>query len=128
MRTDLTQFDLDNGISHIEVASINYDQWILTIAIRNYDHEQNVIGMTHVIFEDVEGFRLLDEGAMLMFPWDKLTQSESFVHLVPGNGWYSMEYNVGNMYLPDTAREYIVKTNNECVSVIAYSQPKRVGS
>ena len=127
MNTELVNFTINKNVSHIEVAFVNFDQWILTIGIRLYEiNSQNVLGMNHVIFENVEGFRVLDEGAMLSFPWEKFSKSKSFVHRVNSGGWFEMEKKNGNMHLPDNAQEYIVITDNECVSVIAYKDPTLV--
>lgn len=123
--TELTQFIPSDEVSHVEIASVNYDQWILTVAIRLYNKpDQNVIEMVHVVFEKPIGFRLLDESDMLNFPWTALTKSQSFVHQIDADGWYDMETRAKN-FLPkyDNLKEYVVKTDNECVSVIAYSNP-----
>ena len=125
MNTELTDFTSNEDISQIEVAFVNFDQWILTIGIRLYEkNSHKVLGMNHVVFENVEGFRVLDEGAMLSFPWEEFSKSKSFVQRVNSGGWLEMENKNGNMNLPKTAKEYIVATLSECISVIAYKDPK----
>ena len=130
MNTELSKFSITEDVSHVEIASVNFDQWILTVAIRLYSKsDQNVLGMAHVIFEEAEGFRVLNENSMLQFPWPKSTESQSFLYRVNKNGWLEMEQKAGNMIdLPDGAKEYVVIGSNECVSVIAYADPKRVDS
>jgi hypothetical protein len=72
-RTELTEFIPPDEVSYVEIAMVNFDQWILAIGIRFYSKENtNVLGMNHVVFENPEGFRVLDEGAMLSFPWKQL--------------------------------------------------------
>lgn len=127
MHTELQEFAISKDVSHVEVAAVNYDQWILTVALRLYStSDQTVSGMVHVIFDEPEGFRVLHEDAMLRFPWPKPSESRSFVHKVGSGGWLEMEQKAGNIHLPDGASEYIIVTNNECVSVIAYADPQRV--
>lgn len=118
--TDLKAFIPNEEVSSVEVASINFDQWILTIAIRLYGKkpEQPVIGMTHVVFYNPRGFRLLDEGDMLQFPWDRVSKSKSFVHRVDEGGWLDLEKNAGNLIHAESHNEYLIITGNECVSVI----------
>ena len=87
--TSIKPFTKSELVSHVEVASVNFDQWVLTIALRIHSKpDQKVEGMVHVIFEEVEGFRLLDEGAMINFPWKTLSlKNGGFVHRVADNGW-----------------------------------------
>ncbi len=128
MKTSIDDFKLSDEVTHVELAAVSYDQWILTVAVRKYGSEETVIGMSHVAFEEVEGFRVLNESAMLMFPWTKLDSGRSFVHRVPDGGWYSSEVSAGNMHLPESVSEYVIVTNDECVSVIAYKNPKHLHS
>jgi hypothetical protein len=55
---------VEEEISHIELTYVNFDQWILTVALRAYAKDQSVHGMVHVVFKGVRGFRHLDEGDM----------------------------------------------------------------
>ena len=125
--TEIEDFIVDENVSHVEIASINFDQWILTIAVRLYRKgDQKVMGMTHVIFRDAVGFRLLDENEMLNFPWTRLHGSKSFVNVVESDGWLELEWKAGNFAHTQNMKEYIVATGNECVSIIARDKPIRV--
>ena len=125
----LSQFAIPEKVSHVEIASVNYDQWILTVGVRLYSKaETNVTGMVHVIFDAPEGFRLLDEGQMLNFPWESIQGSKFYVFRVESSGWIEQEEFAGNLSLPDTAKEFLVCTDNECISVIAHTEPKLVES
>lgn len=128
MKTSIGDFTIGDEVTHVELAAVSYDQWILSVAVRKYNDQETVVGMSHVVFEAVEGFRVLSEGAMLMFPWTKLDNGRSFVHRVSDGGWYSNEVGAGNMHLPESASEYVIVTIDECVSVIAYKDPKHVHS
>ena len=128
-KTGLQKFVPPNGTSHVEIASVNFDQWILTVGIRLYKKkDESVMGMAHVVFEQPLGFRVLDEGAMLSFPWSSLSDEPSYVHLVRKGGWLDMERDAANIFTADNVQEYVIVTCNECVSVIAYSEPKLVES
>lgn len=132
MKTSVVDFSISPDVSYVELAGINYDQWILTIAVRIYGKakvqtgQAEVIGMSHVIFENVEGFRMLDEGSMLMFPFTSLDSSTHFVHRIDNGGWLELESRAGNMHLNDSAKEFLVVAEDECVSIIAYEDPKHV--
>ena len=117
----LFSIPIEENISHIEIASLNFDQWILTVSLREYA-SNNVKGMSLCVFTGVEGFRLLDEGQMLQYPWPDDT-SRHYVVAVPDGGWLKQELSFGNAVSIDSAQEYLVATNNECLCVIAHDQP-----
>ena len=125
--TGIKEFVLSDNVSHAEVASVNFDQWILTVGMRAYKKpNDSVAGMFHIIFTNIVGFRVLDEGQMLNFPWKKLSESQSFVHRIDGDGWAEIEISARNMILQKSAVEYVIITSNECVSVIAHEPPKLI--
>ena len=127
MDTTLKEFVIPEDVSHLEIASVNYDQWILTIAVRLYSKsDQTVIGMTHAIFEKADGFRVLNKDNMIRFPWSEFSNSSSFVHEVDNGGWLEMEKKSGNIVGLEDAKEYLVYGSNEAISVIAYTEPKYV--
>ena len=113
---------LENDISHIELASIIFDQWILTIALRAYSKDQSVLGMVHVIFRGVRGFRYLDEGDMLKYSFPK-NSIRNYVQLVKKGGWSSQEFEYGNIVSEDH-NEYLISTINECVCVFSTVKPE----
>lgn len=125
--TALETFTPIEDVGHVEISFVTYDQWILTIGVRHYGKKDGrVVGMSHVIFEQPEGFRVLDEGCMLQFPWAKLSKSRSYIHVVESGGWLGIEESAGNLHLPATAKEYVVISDNDCVSVLAYKNPIKV--
>ena len=113
---------VENNISHIELASVNFDQWILTIAIRAYSKDQSVLGMVHVIFKGVRGFRYLDEGDMLQYPFPQ-NSTRNYVQLINTDGWLSQESDYGNI-VTDSHKEYLISTINECVCVLSTVEPE----
>ncbi len=112
---------VEEEISHIELASLNFDQWILTVALRAYSKDQSVHGMVHVIFKEARGFRYLNEGDMLMYPFPE-DCVRKYVQLIEGNGWSKQEEKFGNMVTIDH-QEYLVATINECLSVLSFGKP-----
>ena len=112
---------IEKDISHIEIASINFDQWILTIALRAYESNGNVKGVVYLIFKGVCGFRYLDEGDMLKYPFpDNCTRN--YVQTIAKDGWAQQEIDFGNI-VTSGHQEYLVATINECVTVLAYEKP-----
>lgn len=112
---------IEEDISHIEIASVNFDQWILTVALRAYEKDQSVKGMVHVIFKGVRGFRYLDEGDMLQYPFpDDCTRK--YYQAVTQEGWLQQETEFGNT-VNSGHTEYLVATANECLCVLAHEQP-----
>ncbi len=112
---------IEKDISHIEIASINFDQWILTIALRAYGSNGNVKGMVHLIFKSARGFRYLDEGDMIKYPFpDDCTRN--YVQTIAKDGWAQQENDFGNI-VTSGHQEYLIATINECVTVLAYEKP-----
>ena len=114
--------DVEEGVSHIELANVLFDQWNLTISLRKYS-QGDVIGMAQVIFPAVGGFRCLDEGDLLQYPFPK-TVTEQYVALVESGGWVSQERAFGNIVSSGEYGEYVVATLNECVCVLSHDEPR----
>lgn len=108
---------LDSGVISIELASINFDQWILTVSLRTYSSSGEVNGMVALVFTEVRGFRCLEEGDMLNYPWPKNATS-SYFHKMAHGGWQEQKEKYGNAVMGiDT--EYLVATESECLCVLA---------
>lgn len=116
---DITAIEED--ISHIEIASVNFDQWMLTVALRAYAIDQSVKGMVHVVFKGVRGFRYLDEGDMLKYPFPS-NSTRNYVQAIAQEGWAQQESEFGNI-VTSGHTEYLVATENECLCVMAHEQP-----
>ena len=112
---------IEEDISHVEIASVNFDQWMLTIALRAYAKDQTVKGMVHLVFKGVRGFRYLDEGDMLQYPFPKF-RAKKYVQAVNQEGWLEQEIKFGNIVVPGY-REYLVATDVECLSILAHDDP-----
>lgn len=112
---------LDSCVASIELASIHFDQWILTVSLRTYNSSSAVNGMVALVFTEVRGFRYLDEGDMLNYPWPENAATSYFHEMVHG-GWKEQEEKYGNA-LPGISAEYLISTANECLCVIANQQP-----
>lgn len=112
---------IEEGVSHIEMASVNFDQWMLTVALRIYANDQSVKGMVHLMFKGVRGFRYLDEGDMLRYPFPS-NCTEKYVQTITQEGWSQQETEFGNI-VTSGHTEYLVATDNECLCVLAHGQP-----
>lgn len=113
--------EVEQEISSIELASVNFDQWILTVVLRAYASDQSVKGMVHVIFKGVRGFRHLDEGDMLQYPFPQ-SSTRRYVHQIGKRGWSQQESEFGNIVLSGH-KEYLIATSNECICVLAHDAP-----
>ena len=113
--------DIEEGVSHIELAHVVFDQWNLTISLRKYAQGE-VEGMAQVIFPNVGGFRYLDEGEMLMYSFPA-TSIEQYVVAVETGGWAQQEREFGNLTGVDGYSEYLIATTNECLCVLSHNEP-----
>ena len=110
---------VEDGVSHIELAAVNFDQWNLNVSIRKYNN-QSVVGMALLSFPWVRGFRFLDEGDLMRFPF---SQGQKYYEEVTADGWYQQEVEFGNMIVSGGTREFVVATNNECLCVLCPEEP-----
>ncbi|EHK9018838.1 hypothetical protein KCU41_004394 [Vibrio vulnificus] len=102
-----------------DVLSLNYDLSVLRIKL-NFPSDKIV----YVACENVEGFRVLDEGQLLEFWGGDATQYWLFE--VKANGWLASENKRETAPLiveGGELKEYMVAGANECVSILAYTQP-----
>lgn len=107
--------------SNPEIVLINYDLNTLTLEVEpEFDGEPIIVA-----FELVEGIRVLDEGNLLEF-WDSFNLNSGWIFRIVSGGWFSQELNrPGFLSLRESeVMEYIVIGENECVSVLTYSEPK----
>ncbi|MFB9215703.1 hypothetical protein [Vibrio sinaloensis] len=102
-----------------DVLTLNYDLSVLRIKL-NFPSDKIV----YVACENVEGFRVLDEGQLLEFWGGDATQYWLFE--VKANGWLASESKRETAPLiveGGELKEYMVAGANECVSILAYTQP-----
>ncbi|EPM7951061.1 hypothetical protein ACTQ8R_004563 [Vibrio parahaemolyticus] len=102
-----------------DVLSVNYDLSVLRIKLIFPSDE-----IVYVACENVEGFRVLDEGQLLEFWGGAATRYWLFE--VNANGWLASENRRETAPLiveGGELKEYMVAGANECVSILAYTQP-----
>ncbi len=102
-----------------DVLSLNYDLSVLLIKVILPSGQ-----IVHVACENVEGFRVLDEGQLLEF-WGGAAL-RYWLFEVKSNGWLASENNRDTAPLiveGGDLKEYMIAGANECVSVLAYTQP-----
>ncbi|MBM5572076.1 MULTISPECIES: hypothetical protein [Deefgea] len=106
-----TQFLSDRTV---DVVSVNYHLNELTILVASDSWA------TQVIFNQVYGFRVLDEGDLCAF-WQLVTLADGWIFKVGSGGWKSLELTRPDFisgYAPDV-EEYLIIGRNECVSVLS---------
>lgn len=87
-------------------------------------------GWPVLVFENVRGFRVLDEGDLLEF-WDAgFTGDKGWVWRVDVGGWLDAESKRDGFTSKhdDSWTEYLVTTGWECVSVISSHAPVAINS
>ncbi|WP_314241587.1 hypothetical protein [Empedobacter tilapiae] len=112
-----TEIDGENP----EIYNINYDLWTLKLTI-GFNEINNPI---YVIFKNVSGFRVLDEGNLLEF-WDTEVRVPGWIWKIESGGWFELEKLRDGFlaqHFGDSHNEYLVGGINDCVSVIAESEP-----
>jgi len=112
---------IEKGISHIELGHLSFDQWNLALSIRKYSGDE-VVGMAKLVFPGVRGFRYLDEGDMLQYPYPEGAHLNYFSEVKAG-GWLLQEAAFGNITTPEGCKEYLISTDNECVCVLSHENP-----
>ncbi|MEC7264448.1 MAG: hypothetical protein VXW38_11960 [Bacteroidota bacterium] len=110
-------FDLHENL---ELINLSYDLWRLTITLTMPGKKK----MIYLTFENIYGFRLLDEGDLLEF-WDSNTGTKGFLWKVESGGWLDLEKNRGGFVSGHNRdiQEYLVKGINECASVLTSKGP-----
>lgn len=107
-----------------EVVGVNYDLCNLMISLT--DEDKNPV---LVVFQNVQGFRVLDERDLMEF-WPEFSTPAGWAFRIVSGGWYDHEAKrVGCFLLPDVvpaAREFFFTGCNDCVSVIAIDEPQFV--
>ena len=108
-------------IGNTEVVGLNYDVFNLTISIS--DKEDN---RTLVVFQNVQGFRVLDERDLMEF-WPKFSTPAGWAFRITKGGWYDHESKRVRCFLiPEVApeaKEFLFTGCNDCVSVISIDDP-----
>ena len=110
--------------SHIagvpEVIGLTYDLWTLRIALQFVERD----GPVYVEFHGVQGFRVLDEGALGEL-WDSEVRVDGWLWRLHGGGWLDLERMRPEFVPVDHGLlEFLVGGENECVSVLAHDSPR----
>ena len=104
-----------------DLESLQYKDGILTIVLAcSLDQHGNVHGIS-LTFQDVAGFRLLDEVDLARYwPSSGFVEGSHLLEVIDG-GW-SAEQNMVQGY-ESRRREWLAVTGNACVSVFCISEP-----
>lgn len=117
----VTEFQNEIPDANPEIYNITYDLWTLKITLGFDDIESPI----YVVFKNVIGFRVLDEGNLLEF-WDKEARVPGWIWTVESGGWFELEKLRAGFLAQDhgnSHNEYLVSGINDCVSVLAESEP-----
>ena len=103
-----------------EISCINYDLWTLKITLLFPELECPV----YLIFKNINGFRVLDEGNLLEF-WNNDIRVPGWIWQIDKGGWFELEKTrngfVEGYHENEYRKEYLILGQNDCVSVISMS-------
>ena len=104
-----------------QIINLSYDLYrlVLTLSLPNYKK------IVYVTFENVTGFRLLDEGDLLEF-WGPKTRVNGWLWKVESGGWYDLE-KLRNGFVSGihgNDKEFLVLGEHECINVLTNTEPK----
>jgi hypothetical protein len=104
-----------------EINNINYDLWTLKITL----YFSEISRPIYIIFKDIVGFRVLDEGNLLEF-WDNEVRTSGWIWKVESGGWFELEKLRSGFlaqYHGNSHNEFLISGINDCISIIAESDP-----
>ncbi|TPG31354.1 hypothetical protein [Flavobacterium pectinovorum] len=104
-----------------EIINLNYDLWTLKITLDFKDISQPI----YIIFKNVVGFRVLDEGNLLEF-WNPDIRVPGWIWKVESGGWFELEKlrsGFLTQYHTNSHNEFLILGINDCISVISESDP-----
>ena len=104
-----------------EISHVNYDLWTLRITLGF----EKIDSPVYVEFKNVVGFRILDESNLLEF-WDKNEKVPGWLWKIESGGWFELE-KLREGFLAqhhgENHNEFLISGINDCISVIAESDP-----
>jgi hypothetical protein len=104
-----------------EVTGVQYLGGRLNINLRALDSSTGIA----VTFEEIAGFRVLDEGDLLEF-WPACNNKENWIFQIRSGGWFEQEARRPGFIRGDARaiREFMITGSDDCVSVLAWEAPK----
>ena len=106
-----------------KIINIVYDLWTLRVTLKFFTSDTFI----YVVFKNVIGFRVLDEGNLLEF-WDPEIRVSGWIWEIEEGGWITLEKLrkefVEDLHENKLRKEYLVLGINDCVSVITFSSPE----
>ena len=106
-----------------EIININYDLWTLKVILKFFTSDT----LIYVVFKNVIGFRVLNEGNLLEF-WNPEIRVSGWIWEIEEGGWFTLEKLridfVEGLHENKLRKEYLVLGINDCVSVITCSSPE----
>lgn len=101
-----------------EISNIIYDLWTLKITLLFPDLKHPV----YLIFKNLNGFRVLDEGNLLEF-WNNNIRIPGWIWIIEKGGWFDLEKTrngfVEGYHENEYRKEYLILGQNDCVSIIS---------
>lgn len=114
---------IDTGInfkSDIDILELKYEPESLHVSLVTGSDRKTA----RLVFREVAGFRVLDEGDLLEF-WPACSLDNGWVFEIMSGGWFDLELTRSG-FLKEKGiglNEYLVVTQNRCVSVLSDAEP-----
>jgi hypothetical protein len=106
--------------SHVDLTHIGFEWGGLVVTLTSGGDKKVVT----VKFDDVVGFRLLDEGDLLEF-WPSCAKEKGWLFLIQEHGWFDLEKTRAG-FLRETGHsiyEYFIASQNGCLSILSSGIP-----
>lgn len=118
MKISFKVFD-SSSFDYVDIENINLSQDKLTLTLSSSE------GTITVELNNLEGFRVLDERDLTEF-WSVLSLEDGFIFQIIEGGWFSLEEKREGFLLKydeEKQTEYLIISENLCVSVFANDEP-----
>jgi len=99
-----------------EITEVSYDLWQLRVTLKF----ENLKWPVYIIFEEVVGFRVLNESDLLEF-WSKDSRAESWLWQIENGGWLDLENLRKGFISGKTGQvsEFLITGIEDCISIIS---------
>lgn len=121
MKVAATPVPTEHGLTTTgEVVAVNYALGSLRVRLQELGGSKGVL----VRFEDIQGFRVLDERDLLEY-WPTCSTPHGWLFEIDGGGWLSQESVRPGSLVSSLAgvREYLVAGEDDCVNVLTLHPP-----
>lgn len=107
--------------SSSDIARMSFNGRGLVVVIAQASAGAGKFLGTQYTFEEVGGFRLLDEGDLLRYWRSDGYAGHHHLYFVEAGGWAEEEFNLDGV--TEQRREWFIVTGNRCLNVFSHEAP-----